>query len=928
MQKPMAILSTSLAVLLALAPFAAAQEPSPANARAEEVELPFEMFVLDNGLTVIVHEDRKAPIVAVNVWYHVGSKNEKPGRTGFAHLFEHLMFNGTENFNDEYFGPFERAGATDMNGTTNSDRTNYFQNVPTPALGMALWMESDRMGHLLGAVDQGKLDEQRGVVQNEKRQGENQPYGGVRQLRTENTYPSDHPYSWTTIGSMEDLDAATLEDVHEWFRTFYGPNNAVIVLAGDIDAETAREQVEKYFGSIPAGPPVPRHQVWVAPMEGEKRQTVEDRVPQARLYMVWNIPEWRSVEATYLDLLSDVLAQGKSSRLYKRLVYDDQIATDVVAFVRLGEIGGQFEIRATARPGESLEGVEAAVREELERLLAEGPTDEEMERVRTQHLAAFVRGIQRIGGFGGKSDVLAMSQVYGGRPDYYRTRLQRAADATPADLRDTGREWLGSGVYVLEVRPYPEFASAAEDADRSAVPDPGPAPDVPFPQLQRATLSNGLDVVLAERHAVPLVEMSLIVDAGYAADPAELPGTASLALDMMDEGTLTRSALEISDELARLGAQLSTGSSLDASSVSLSALAENLDASLAVFADVIRNPSFPQADFDRLQQLQLAAIGREKTQPFAMALRVLPGLMYGEGHAYSHPMTGSGTEESVSRLTRADLADFHSTWFRPENAVLVVVGDVTMEELEARLERFFGGWAGADVPAKNIAVVPAAAEPTIYLMDRPDAIQSLILAGQLVEPRNRPDEVALETVNSILGGTFSSRINMNLREDKAWSYGAFSFVIDTKAQRPLILYAPVQTDRTAESLRELGIELEGIRGERPIREDELTKVQDYETRRMAGRWETNGELEGGVAEIVTFELPDDYFTRYVEELRGLQLATVADVARATIQPASFVWVVVGDREQIETSLRELGLGTIQLIDADGRVTGTAPAAAP
>jgi zinc protease len=862
--------------------------------------------------------------VAVNVWYHVGSKNEKRGRTGFAHLFEHLMFNGTENYNNEYFGPFERAGATDMNGTTNPDRTNYFQNIPTPALDMALWMESDRMGHLLGAVDQSKLDEQRGVVQNEKRQGENRPYGPVRQLTTEATYPSDHPYSWTTIGLMEDLEAASLEDVHEWFKTYYGPNNAVIVLAGDIDVETAREKAEKYFGWIPAGPPVPKHQAWVAKMEGEKRQSLQDRVSQARLYMVWNIPEWASADATYLDLVTDVLASGKTSRLYKRLVYDDQIATDVSAFVRLREIGGQLAIQATARPGLGLAEVEEAVLDEVARFLADSPTEEEMHRVRTQHLAGFVRGIQRIGGFGGKSDVLAASEVYGGSPDFYKTRLDRVAGSTAADLLGAGRRWLDDGMYVLEVDPYPEFNVAVQDVDRTEVPAPGAAPDVAFPALQRTTLSNGMEVVLAERHAVPLVSLSLLVDAGFAADQFGLPGTAALALDMQDEGTESMSALEISGALALLGARLSTGSSLDNSSVSLSALTENLDEALEIFADVILNPAFPPADFERLQKLRLAAIGREKMQPFSMALRVLPALMYGDGHAYSNPLTGSGTEESVSRITRDDLIDFHSTWFRPNNAVLVVVGDVTMDALVSRLEDLFGGWARAEVPTKNVAEVATEVQPVIYVMDRPGAQQSVILAGQLVAPRDNPDEVAIETMNNILGGGFSSRINMNLREDKAWSYGARSLVFDTQAQRPLIILAPVQTDKTAESLREIRFELDGIRGTRPIEIDELTKVQEYETRRMAGRWETNREVQGSVMEIVTFGLPDDYFGEYAAELRALGLEDVAEAARTTLDLDSFVWVVVGDREKIEGPLGELG--TIRHIDADGQVMGDAAAA--
>ncbi|HXE82447.1 MAG TPA: pitrilysin family protein, partial [Gemmatimonadales bacterium] len=308
-----------------------AQQPAgtkrAAPAAQAAVTIPYQKFVLKNGLTLLVHEDHKAPIVAVNIWYHVGSKNERPGRTGFAHLFEHLMFNGSEHFNTDYFQALEPLGATDLNGTTNEDRTNYFQNVPTSALDVVLWMESDRMGHLVGVIDQGRLDEQRGVVQNEKRQGENEPYGKVDLLMTEGTYPAGHPYSWSVIGSMEDLNAAKLDDVKEWFKTYYGPNNAVIVLAGDITPDVARQKVEQYFGDIPAGPPIAKQDTWIARRSGTHREVMQDRVPQGRIYKEWNIPEFGSADADYLDMVTDVLAQGKTSRLYKRLVYDAQIAT-------------------------------------------------------------------------------------------------------------------------------------------------------------------------------------------------------------------------------------------------------------------------------------------------------------------------------------------------------------------------------------------------------------------------------------------------------------------------------------------------------------------------------------------------------------------------------------------------------------------------
>ena len=493
-------LRTTVVVLLA------ALLAASAFAQTKDVDIPFQKFVLDNGLTVIVHEDHKAPIVAINVWYHVGSKNEKPGKTGFAHLFEHLMFGGSEHSPDRYIDAMERIGATDLNGTTNNDRTNYFENVPTSAVDLTLWMESDRMGFLLGALDQKTLDLQRGVVQNEKRQGENQPYAVSRQLITQNTYPAGHPYSWTVIGDMGDLGAASMDDVKEWFKTYYGPSNVTIVLAGDIDAKTAKEKVEKYFGNIPPGPPVAHQEVWVAKMTGTHRQIVQDRVPQARIYKVWNIPEYGSADADYLDMVSDVLTLGKTSRFYKRLVYDDQIATDAGAFVGLNEIGGQFRVQATAKPGQDLAQVEKELDEELARFLKEGPTAEELERVKAQYEASFVRGIERIGGFGGKSDRLAQSQVFLGSPDAYKISLKRVQDATAEDLKAAANRWLSDGVYVLEVHPFPDYKAAATGADRSKAPVVGAPPELKFPKLQRATLSNGLKVILAERHEVPLVE--------------------------------------------------------------------------------------------------------------------------------------------------------------------------------------------------------------------------------------------------------------------------------------------------------------------------------------------------------------------------------------------------------------------------------------
>jgi zinc protease len=911
---------------LALALATSATDAGPLAAQTGQagtavIDIPFTRHVLANGLTLIVHEDHKAPIVAVNVWYHVGAKNERPGRTGFAHLFEHLMFNGSENFNRDYFGPLQQAGATDLNGTTNEDRTNYFQNVPVSALDLVLFLESDRMGHLLGAVTQARLDEQRGVVQNEKRQNENQPYGRVWEFLNPRLYPANHPYSWSVIGSMEDLGAARLEDVQEWFRTYYGPGNAVLVVAGDVKADDVRARVEKYFGDIPAGPPTTRQETWVAKRSGSQRGLMYDRVPQARMYKIWNVPGWGTPEGDDLLLAGNLLSSGKSSRLFKRLVYDEQIATSVSASADLREIGGLFVIEATAKPGGDLARVERAVNEEVARFLRDGPTAAELQRVKTGYRAGFIRGVERIGGFGGKSDVLAQGEVFVGQADFYRTRLRRIATATAAQVRATAARWLSDGDYTLEVLPYGEHQVAQSGVDRSKPPETGTPPEASFPAFERATLPNGLEIVLATRRSIPQVRFDLLLDAGYAADQFGIPGTASLALGMLDEGTRTRTSIGISDELAALGAILSAGSGLDMSGVTLQALRDKLDASLAVFADVVLNPTFPRADFERLKRQRLAHIQQEKADPVGMALRVFPTLLYGEGHAYANPWTGSGTEASVGRITLDDLVRFHRTWFKPNNATLLVVGATTMAEIRPKLERAFSGWARGDVPEKNIGTVPQQPRATVYLLDKPEALQSLILVGNVAPPKANPDEPAIETMNQVLGGSFNARINMNLREDKHWSYGSFTFMRDAKGQRPFVAYAPVQTDKTGEALAELRRELRAILGERPATAEEVARAQSELTLTLPGGWETMGAVAGSLADIVTFGLDDRYFDTYGDRIRAQTVGTVTEAAKEVIQPDRLVWVVVGDRSKIEASIRGLDLGEIRMIDADGKPLG-------
>ncbi|MFT4714142.1 MAG: zinc protease [Candidatus Azotimanducaceae bacterium] len=903
--------TTVLATVFAL-PVQAAKDPFDLD-----VDVPFEMFKLDNGLTVIVHEDHKAPIVAVNIWYHVGSKNEVRGKTGFAHLFEHLMFNGSENYDDDYFRATEKIGATTLNGTTSWDRTNYFQNVPKNALDTILWLESDRMGHLLGAITQEKLDEQRGVVQNEKRQRQNSPYGGASETQYSSIYPYNHPYSWTTIGSMDDLNAANLDDVHAWFKKYYGANNTVLVIAGDVELEDIKQKVEHYFGEIEPGPPLTKHDSWVAKLTGTQKQISYDRVSQTMLLKSWNIEGNSTKDTNYLDMLASVLSSGKSSRLYKKLAYDQQLVSSVNAYTSTGEIAGTFEVTAMINPGVDEALVSEIIEQEISDILKRGPTRKEVERVKIQRISGFVRGLEKIGGFGGKSDLLASNYIYTGDPAHYKTELEWIKNADRKDLQRAGKKWLSDGMYQLEIRPFPKLEAKKSEVDRTELPQPGEQVATSFDDFERAELSNGLKVIVATRSTIPVVDFQLSLDAGYASDQFSRPGVAKFAMNMLDEGTESRDALGISDELILLGASVGSGSNLDTSFVSLSTLKTTIDDSLKVFADVILNPAFPASELERLRTQQLTAIQSEQVSPRSMGLRVFPKLIYGENHAYSNPLTGSGTLDSVSKISLAELNKFHATWFKPNHATLIVVGDTTMSEILPKLERLFANWQAGETPTKNISEVERPKATQIYLVDRPDSPQSFLFACQVTTPKANPDELAIEAMNDILGGMSTSRINMNLREDKHWSYGAFTGIASARGQRTFYMLTSVQTDKTSESVQEVMQEFTSYITENPATADELDKVTKNNSLTLSGKWETAGSVMGTISQIVQYGLDDNWFNDYAANVSKVTQDEVHAQANKIIDPEALVWIVVGDRKVIEPGLNKLGFGPAIIIDADG-----------
>jgi len=894
---------------------------TPGYSAAPDLDLRYETFTLPNGLRVLVHEDRKAPLVAVSVWYHVGSKNEPAGKTGFAHLFEHLMFNGSENYDGEWFEPMQQVGATGLNGTTWLDRTNYFETVPTPALDLALWMESDRMGHLLGAVTQEKLDNQRGVVQNEKRQGDNEPYGRVNYNLYEGIFPPEHPYHHSTIGSMDDLNAASLADVQQWFRDYYGPNNAVLSLAGDIDLATAKEKVERYFGDIAAGPEVDAVEEWVPIKAGNTSETQYDEVPAVLANRAWVVPPRHTRERALLDLAAAIIGNGRNSRLYVDLVYEKQQAASVSVAVTPFQLASVFDLSVNLNPGQAPAVATAAIDRILAEFIANGPSEEELARVVAGINGTTVRGLEQVGGFSGKAAQLAEGLLYAGDPLFINTYLQWINSATTQEVREVAASWLSRGWHQVNVVPNRSFTNMTSGVDRSAgLPAiPTQLPTLTFPPIQTATLDNGIEVVLAERHTMPLVAMTMTFDAGFAADVGGKLGVASFTAAMLDKGTATRSALEIAAEAERLSAQVNAGANVDESFVTLNALTANLQGSLALWSDLIINSTFADDELERLRQQRITAIAQEKAQPERLGLRLLPPVLYGQGHAYGVPLSGTGTVESTRSIGRTDLLDFRQNWLRPDKARLFISGDTTLDAIVPLLNQAFADWQTPSTPApvKNVAVVTQEQGRRLILIDKPDSPQSFILAGHLLPGLGSERDLAIDAMNGVLGGTFTARINMNLREEKGWSYGANTQLQGARGQRLFLVNAPVQTDRTGESLRELVNELDAIQSERPVSDQEMTRVINGLTRALPGNYETSQAVLNSLVSSARYGRPLDFAAHLTENYQALQLNDLQSAAVDLVDSDKLVWIVVGDLSRIRSQIEALDMGPIEIWNDDG-----------
>ncbi len=904
-------------------------------------QIAFEKYTLPNGLEVVLSEDRRLPLVAVDIWYHVGPANEAAGRTGFAHLFEHMMFQGSKHVAaDAHFRLLEAAGGTNLNGTTDFDRTNYFQTLPMNQLELGLWLESDRMGYLLETVDELKLANQQDVVRNERAQNtENVPYGIVNEAVYQTLFPKGHPYYGNVIGSHGDIQAAKLADVKSFFKQYYAPNNASLAIVGDIDKAKTKALVEKYFGSLKRGPAVPKPSVQTPAITAERRVVIKDRVEMPRVHMAWLTPAFFAPGDADADASANILGGGKSSRLYKKLVYEKQIAQDVTAYQQSLALGSVFHVFATVRPGKTVQEVETAIDDELKTLREAGPDAREVERARNTFETNMLSGLEVLGGFGGVADTLNLFNHYTGDPGYLPKYLDEHRRVTPASVKTFAARYLqpSSRVVVHGVAGTPDLGAPvptppapkvapgtgaealnADEPWRKDQPAPAGQLNVTLPTPATFKLANGLTVIHHERAGVPIVAASLVVRSGGDANPVGRPGLANFTAAMLDSGTATRSALQIADDVAQIGASLTATSSKDAITASVSSLRKNFTAAIDLLADVTLRPNFPVAEVDRERASRLAQLVAQRQDPATVGAVATLAALYGPRHPYGY--VELGTDVAAQTTGREHLEAFWKQHFAPSNAALVVAGSITAAELRPLVEKAFGGWSGTG-GASVLSGTPSSTTSRIVLVDQKGAQQTQLYVATIGPPRSAPDYPAIVVMNNVLGGLFSSRINMNLREAHGYTYGAFSEFVFRRGPGPFWIQSGVRTDVTAPAIAEILKEIKRL-GAEPVTAAELTIAKDAIVRGLPSAFETSGTTVGTMSSLYLYDLGLDYFTKFPALVAGVTADAVKAAAAKHVSPDRLVVIAVGDRAKIEPGLLRLGLGAVELRDthrgADGK----------
>ncbi len=900
------------------------------------VKLDFEKYKLANDLEVILRKDSRLPIAAVSVWYHVGPAKEAAGRTGFAHLFEHMMFQGSGHVGEDmHFKYLEGAGASVVNGTTNFDRTNYFEDVPANQLELALWLESDRMGFLLDRLDQAMLANQQDVVRNERRQSiEAAPYGLAEEAVSQQLFPLGHPYHAAVIGSHGDIQAAKLEDVRDFFTQYYEPNNATLAIVGDIDIEKTKALVEKYFGSIARGPDVAPVKVETPPITQEKRLTMTDQVELPRVYMAWITSPFFKPGDAEADVCGRILGGGKPSRLYKSLVYDRKIAQDVSAFQQSAALGSTFQITVTAKPGHTAEEIEAAIDHELDSLATAGPSEAELAAAKNAIYTNIVTSLENVGGFGGVADRLQTYNQFVGDPGFLNQDLQRYAAVTPQAVKAFAADQLARSkravIHVLPgekvlppappTPPAPEKVAAKVESKepwRNDVPKPGGLSTAPLPSAKKLSLPNGLTVYLVENHALPVVAAELVVKAGSAADASGKQGLAGFTSAMLDEGTAKRDALAIARDLESLGATLFADTGRDGTSLGVRSLKQNASKTLEILADVALAPTFPEKEVERLRNDRLTSLLQDRDSPYRIAYTVMWTDLYGADNPYGHMVIG--TEPGIKSITRDDLKSFYEAAFTPANAALILTGDLTEAEARRLAGEAFGKWS-AGGSAAPIAQAVSEVPEKVLVVDRPHMPQTTLVVAQVGVARSNPDYEKLDVMNRVLGGLFASRINMNLREKHGYTYGAFSNLYDTTHEGPMMVATQVRADVTGPSVTEIIHEVHGMLA-KPVTDEELRLAKESISRSLPAYFQTSQSTAGTFGNLYLFDLPPDYYQELPKRIDAMTGNEVYVATQAHLKPDAMKVIAVGDRKIIDKQVGALKLGPIGYRLPDARPIG-------
>lgn len=883
------------------------------NDISTQVEIPYETFSLANGLTVLVHSDHSAPTVFVGMWYGVGSKDEPEGKTGFAHLFEHLMFQGSENRDGEYFSPFIEAGATGMNGSTNSDRTNYYATVPSGALDMALWMESDRMTYLLGAITQEALDEQRDVVQNEKRQRETRPYAQMGDKIRAGLYPLDHPYRHSIIGSMDDLQAASVEDVHEWFNKYYGASNVILVLAGDVSIEDAKQKVEYYFSAAPAGEPLSQPRKWIPNLAENREELMYDHVGQTRITRVWALPGLNDIDSSLMYLVNDSLVANKNSPLRKKLVDDLKLVTRVSGYAHSRIMSGEYNLTMDLRPGVSPEEVLAVVDQTIAQYLETGPDQQILENAKLS-VNMYMLGALETGSSIGR--MLAEGKLFSDNPLFVNQELKWLNAATADQLRAAARRWLSRGYYQLTVVPFPDFERGEAVVDRSSIPSVTASSDINFPNIESTTLDNGLRLVVATRGNIPLLDVSIEMGSGSTAAPAEAPGIAAFMFALMDKGTAKYDANELAAAKDKIGMSGQPGAGLERSSYAYRILQSNLASSLVLAAEILQKPTFPDEELDKVKAQIAAYLSNLERAPARAARGLFNRAIYG----VDTPIGSVWTPELLQKLDRASVQAFHAAEIAPDNMTIYMIGDISIDEATAAVTKAFGKWKSRSSSARQPIGRAAESRARVILIDYPGAASSTILAGHSIAPYNAENWVEISIMNRALGGGFESRLNMNLREDKGWSYGYRSGVSpNTSGDMTLVSSGQVQTDKTAASMMEIKREFEDFVSTRPVTAIEIDRIKLNRTRSLPGSFATNRGFLASIINADSYGLPFDYGESQAQRIAAVTLDGVNNRARELIDTNKLTWLVVGDLAKIEEEVRALNYGDVEVWDAYGNL---------